>query len=118
MVEIVNHLGVIEVSENYFSKLIGSIATSCFGVAGMVNSGAMQGIRSFISKKKDFVDKGVTIHMGDNGLCVDLHIVVSYGINISAIVESIVNKVRYTVEKYTGLKVKKVNVYVDDIISE
>jgi uncharacterized alkaline shock family protein YloU len=42
-----------------------------------------------------------------------LHISVSYGVNISAIVESIVNKVRYTVEEATDLKVSKVNVYID-----
>jgi len=45
-------------------------------------------------------------------LIIELHISVSYGVNISAIVESIVNKVRYTVEEATDLKVSKVNVYI------
>ena len=45
-----------------------------------------------------------------------MHIVISYGLNISAIVQSIVNKVRYTVEESTGLEVKKVNVFVDSMI--
>ena len=39
----------------------------------------------------------------------------TYGVNIAAIVDSIVNKVRYTVEQATGLAVKKVNVFVDGI---
>ena len=42
-----------------------------------------------------------------------MHIAVSYGVNINAIVDSIVNKVRYTVEEATELRVSKVNVYVD-----
>ena len=46
-------------------------------------------------------------------LIIELHISVSYGVNISAIVESIVNKVRYTVEEATDLKVSKVNVHID-----
>jgi len=47
-----------------------------------------------------------------------LHIVVTYGLNISVIVKSIVNKVRYTVEEATGLEVKKVNVFVDAMKSD
>lgn len=49
------------------------------------------------------------------GLVIDLHIAVTYGVNISAIVKSIVNKVRYTVEEATGFQVAKVNVFVDDM---
>ena len=40
-------------------------------------------------------------------LSIELHIVVTYGVNIAAIVKSIVNKVRYTVEEATGLEVEK-----------
>ena len=55
--------------------------------------------------------------MEDDGLVVELHIVVTYGVNISTIVDSIVNKVRYTVEDATGLSVKEVNVFVDSMNS-
>ena len=48
-------------------------------------------------------------------LIVDLHITVIYGMNIAAISRSIVNKVRYVIEQATGLDVKKVNVFVDDL---
>ena len=46
-------------------------------------------------------------------LVIDLHIIVTYGVNIQAIVDSIKNKVRYTVEKSTGRTVKRITVYVD-----
>ena len=47
---------------------------------------------------------------------VDLHIAVTYGLNISSIVKSIVGKVRYVTEQATGLQVAKVNVFVDEMI--
>lgn len=47
---------------------------------------------------------------------VDLHIAVTYGLNIATIVRSIVGKVRYVTEKATGLQVAKVNVFVDEMI--
>ena len=65
--------------------------------------------------RKDVADKGVRVRSGNNCLAIDLHIAVTYGVNISAIVKSIVNKVRYTVEEATGFEVAKVNVFVDDM---
>ena len=118
MIRIENYLGVIEISQGYFSKLIGNAASSCFGVAGMANSNARQGLRSLFQRRRIFTDQGVVVRHDDDGLSVDLHIIVTYGLNISVIVKSIVNKVRYTVEEATGLKVNKVNVFVDAMKNE
>lgn len=113
MIRIENHLGHIEINDNYFSALIGHTVTACFGVAGMANSGASQGLRSFFFRRRHYLDQGVQVKSTGSDLLIDLHIIVTYGVNISAIVDSIVNKVRYTVEQATGLTVLKVNVYVD-----
>lgn len=113
MIKLENQLGVIAISQNYFANLIGFAASSCFGVAEMANSDAVQGLKTMFSKHGDYADKGVRVRNVDGGLVVDIHIIVTYGLNISAIVKSIINKVRYTVEEATGLQVRKVNVYVD-----
>ena len=60
MLKLENHLGVIEISEEYFANLIGHAVSECFGVAGMVSSGAVQGLRSALSKE-EFLDKGVAV---------------------------------------------------------
>ncbi|NLA73340.1 MAG: Asp23/Gls24 family envelope stress response protein [Clostridiales bacterium] len=116
MIKIENHLGVIEIGKEYFSSLIGNAASSCFGVAGMANSNTKQNIRSFFFKSRNYIDQGVTVIKDGDGLIVELHIIISYGLNISEIVKSIVNKVRYTVEEATGLGVNKINVFVDSMI--
>ncbi len=114
MIKFENHLGSIEISQNYFANLVGHAASECFGVAGMVESTASQGLR-YIMKKEETQDKGVRVRNQADGLVIDLHIAVTYGVNIAAIVKSIVNKVRYTVEEATGFQVAKVNVFVDDM---
>lgn len=116
MIRIENPMGYIEISNDYFSKLVGSAASSCFGVAGMSASGTVQGIRTLIGGN-EMIDRGVHIRNRDGKLEVDLHIIVTYGVNISAIVKSIVNKVSYTVEDATGLVVNRVNVFVDGMKS-
>lgn len=113
MIRIENHLGTIEINDSYFSDLIGHTVTSCFGVAGMANSGASQGLRAFFFRRRHYLDKGVFVKSNGTELSIDLHIIVTYGVNIAAIVDSITNKVRYTVEQATSLIVNKVNVFVD-----
>jgi uncharacterized alkaline shock family protein YloU len=117
MIRLENHLGLIEVSQDYFNEIIGGAVSTCFGVAGMANSNTRQGLRSKLSKKRQFLDQGVCVYKDGKSLMVDLHILVTYGLNIAAIVRSIVNKVRYTVEEVTGLQVSKVNVFVDGMLT-
>lgn len=111
-----NALGSVEISQEYFANMVGKAASECFGVAGMISS-TYQGLKSIISSK-EAPDRGVRVRTDDGKLIIDLHIAVTYGVNISAIVKSIVHKVRYTVEESTGLKVAKVNVYVDSMTAQ
>ena len=50
-----------------------------------------------------------------DSLVIELHIKVTFGLNIAAIVRSITHKVKYAVEDATGLKVQRIDVCVDDI---
>lgn len=106
-------LGTVEISQDYFANLIGRAASECYGVSGMMGS-TVQGLKAVLSNK-EVPDKGVRVRTQDGKLVVDLHISVTYGVNITAIVKSIVHKVRYTVEESTGFAVAKVNVFVDSM---
>lgn len=117
MIKLENHLGATHISEEYFANLVGRAASECFGVAGLVSTTPYQGLRTMIAKS-DVPDKGVKVHITGGRLVLDLHIVVTYGVNISAIVQSIIHKVRYTVEDAIGMEVAKVNVYVDGMRAE
>ncbi len=114
MIKINTHLGSIGLSESYLTSLIGHTATGCFGVVRMNPAGATQGVKSRILKTEP-IDKGVKVNVpkGSSELEISLHITVMYGVNVAAITDSIMNKVRYAVESETGLTVSKVDVFVD-----
>lgn len=112
MIKLKNHLGTIEISKNVFINLIGSTATSCFGVAAMAAPNPAAGFWQKLQGMRED-SRGVSIRTRNGGLIIDLHIIVTYGINISAIVKSIMHKVSYTVEEVTGIPVEHVNVFVD-----
>ncbi len=123
MIKYENKNGYIEITNSYFAKLVGNTAQSCFGVTRMVNSNPVQSIKSAIinrverAAELDNSNQGVTIKSINGALVVDLSIAVSYGVNINAIADSIVNKVRYTIESATDLKVSEVNVHIEGIDS-
>ncbi len=106
--------GTITLSNEYLAKLIGHAVTSCFGVAGMVPGSNKQRLFRFFSKK-DLLDQGIVVSGSMEHFDVELHIMVVYGMNINAIAQSIVHKVKYTVKDLTGIEVKKVTVKVDGI---
>lgn len=117
MIRIDNRYGTIEVSQEYFRHLVGEAVSSCYGVVGMVSKSPVKGLRSILGRNNQTAE-GVRVRSEGDRLVVDIHIEVVFGMNISAIAKSIVNKVRYTVEEATGLTVKKVNVFVDGIQPE
>ncbi len=114
MITYETRIGTIEISEAYLSKLIGHEVTSCFGVVGMVPSSSKQKIFKLISKE-EAIDTGIAIRKDGEGINVELHIVVTYGMNINAIAESITEKVQYVVKEATGITVNRVIVKVDGI---
>ncbi|MBP3480002.1 MAG: Asp23/Gls24 family envelope stress response protein [Clostridia bacterium] len=111
MLEIKNHNGEITISQTVFANIVGNVINNCYGVVGMASKNTAEGIVSLL--KKENYDKGVKVTAEGNNLIIDVHIIVSYGINLPAISGSISKEVKYIVEKMTGFKVKKVNVYID-----
>ena len=117
MLKLENHLGTTTITTEYFAGLIGNVVSSCYGVVGISASTPMQGMLRRVSGRSTPA-QGVKIKAIGNKLVVDIHIKVLYGINVSAIVKSIMNKVRYAVSQAVGLQVAKINVFVDDRAAE
>ena len=114
MISYETRIGKVVITEQFLSKLIGFEVTSCFGVAGMMPCGSKQRIVDVFSKEKA-VDTGIKVSGDAETIDVEIHIVVTYGMNISAIAASITEKVKYIVSEITGINVGKVSVMVDDI---
>ena len=117
MLKLENHLGTTTITTEYFAGIIGNVVSSCYGVVGISASTPMQGMLRRVSGRSTPA-QGVKIKPIGDKLVVDIHIKVLYGINVSAIVKSIMNKVRYAVSQAVGLQVAKINVFVDDMTAE
>ena len=103
-------LGDVSFSAEYFSTLVGEATKQCYGVAAMAP-------RDLTDRGVDDSAKGVRVTQEEGRLVIELHIAVSYGLNISTAARSISHRVKDEVEQATGLKVARVVVSVDDVVA-
>lgn len=106
-------LGEVFISNSVIAEIAGAVAGKCYGVVGMASRNKKDGIVNLLMP--DSVTRGINVTVQDDGIIVDLHIIVEYGINIDTICKSIVNRVRYTLESAVGLKVNRINVRVEGV---
>ena len=117
MIKFHNTMGTVSMTNDYFAGLVNTAAQSCYGVVAITASSPADSIKSLVLGD-DFPEKGVRVTSENGRLVIELHIKVSYGLNISAIVKSIPHKVKYVVENATGLPVARIDVAVDDILTD
>lgn len=107
--------GNVIVTDKVYSDIAGTAASNCFGVKGMAARSMKDGLYHLL--RKESASKGVRVEFHeDNTITIDLHIMVDYGVNLSAVASSIISEVRYVVTNATGTEIRDVNVYVDSIV--
>lgn len=107
-----NDLGIIEITPEVISGIAGYAASSCFGVKGMTARSVSDGLAHLLRLENQ--TRGVKItESPEGGVDIDLHIAVEHGVNIKTACRSIIQEVRYHVERSTGIDVHNIDVYVD-----
>ena len=107
-------IGEITIDQEVIAKYAGSAAIECFGVVGMASVNVKDGFVKLL--KKDNLSHGVNVVIEENNtLDIGLHIVVAYGVSISAVAENLIENVKYKVEAFTGMKVNQIHVYVEGV---
>ncbi len=106
-------LGKVNVSNNVTATIAGVAASECYGLVGMVSRKVKDGIAELLNQ--EHYSKGVQVTMSDEGVSVELYIMVEYGTKISEVAHNVMEKVTYAVETMVGLKVNQVNVFVQGV---
>jgi len=107
-------LGTINITDNAIAALAGGAVMESYGVVGMTSKQVIKDGLNELLKKENY-SKGVIVRKGEQGIAVDLYIVVAYGISITTVVSEIQKKVKYTLEKALNMAVSSVNVYIQGI---
>ena len=102
-------LGTIRISPRVIAAIAHQAVLKSYGVVGLAPKNLMSGITRALAKDPA---EGIAVQYDDDGIEIDLHIIVEYGTRITSVANSAANVVRYHVEKTVGLPVKAVNVHV------
>ncbi len=111
-------LGYVNIDDNVIATIAGLAAIECYGIVGMAALNVADGLFGLL--KRENLSRGVNIsYNAEEEFCdsikIELHVIVSYGTNIAAIGDTLIESVKYGVENSTGINVSKVDVFVEGI---
>ncbi|QGT99071.1 Putative alkaline-shock protein [Candidatus Syntrophocurvum alkaliphilum] len=108
-----NDLGEITVAKDVIETIAGLATIDCYGLVGMVSQNIQTELTSILGLES--IRKGVSVRDSEDGLIVDVYVVVGYGIKISEVAHNVMQKVTYVLENNAGVSVASVNVNVKGI---
>lgn len=107
-------LGIITIDSEVIAKYAGSVAVECFGIVGMAAVSMKDGLVK--SLKKESLTHGIQVSISDeNKITLNFHVIVVYGVSISAVSDNLISNVKYKVEEFSGMPVEKINIFVEGV---
>ena len=108
-----NKMGEIQINPDVIALYAGTIAVECFGIVGMAAGSMKDGLVKLL--KRESLTHGINVGIADNRISIDFHVIVSYGVSISAVSDNLIESVKYRVEEFTGMEIEKINIFVEGV---
>lgn len=105
-----NKFGKISISEEAMQTVASQTAQDCYGVVDLVSRRFSDNIGQLWGKPR--LGKGAIVQTVDNLIYVELFVVLKVGVNIEAVKKSLADAVKFSLETFTGMRVKRVHVNV------
>lgn len=101
--------GRIEVSSAAIASIANEAVLTCYGVVGTADRDLASGIAHLLSRGSK---RGINVHVENGRIAIDVYVIIEYGTRISAVAQSVMNVVKFNVERALGVPVAEVNVHV------
>ena len=109
-----NEYGRVIIGSEVIATYAGSVAVECFGIVGMAAVNVKDGIVRLL--KKDYLTHGINVVIEENNeITINFHVIISYGVSISTVTDNLISTVRYRVEEFTGMHIKKINIFFEGV---
>lgn len=112
MTEEQSKMGRIRVAPTAIASIASQAVLKSYGVMGMASRNLVDDIAGTITHDPN---RGIVIHLDDNQVRIDVYVIIAYGTRIRMVADSIINAVRFEVERALGVPVEQVNVYVQGL---
>ena len=106
----VQYRGRIEVSPTAIASIVNDAVLTCYGIVGTTAKDLAAGIASALSRERK---RGVEVRIEEGRIVIDVYVIIEYGTRIAAVARSVMNVVKFNVERALGVPVAEVNVHVE-----
>lgn len=104
-----SELGKIEISPEVIEVIAGIAASEVDGVATMRGNFAT-GVAEKLGRKNH--GKGVKVELDEEGIIVDVSVVITYGVSVPEIANLIQSNIKQALQTMTAIDIQSVNVHV------
>ncbi len=104
--------GKIEISPTAIATLASHAVLQTYGVVGMASSNLASDIAASLTRDPN---RGIEIRQENDHIVIDVYVIIEYGTRVANVANSLINSVRYTVEKSIGVPVGQVNVHIQGL---
>ncbi len=105
-----NKLGKIIVSDDAVTMVANYAASECYGVVDLVSRRVTDSLAQLFRSNTN--TRGIKVTCDEHDIYIDVFVILKSGVSVDAVKESLERTVTYSVEYFTGMRVKKVNVNV------
>ena len=106
-------IGTVKIADEVIAVCAVSATLSTAGVAALSPVFSDNFSKSIFGK--DSLHKGIKISQNDDGIAIDIHIIVDYGVKIPAVAWDVQENVKKEIEEMTDSQVKAVNIHVQGV---
>ena len=113
-VKIKTKYGVIDIDNSVIATVVGGAANDIYGIVGMASKNQIRDNLNDILNRENYA-RGVLVRQEDNGVNIEVNIIVGYGTKISEVCRNVQAKVKYNLETMLGLTANAVTVIVQGV---
>ena len=106
-------VGSVNIANDVLADLSGYACLESYGVVGMASPSLKDGVAQLLPAQK--LRRGVRVTAGDDGVSVDLFVVIEFGTNLAEVSHNLANRVRYVLTHTADVKVASVDVHVQGV---
>lgn len=102
-------LGTVEIAPEVIEVIAGIAATEVEELFAMRGNFA-SGVAERLGKKAH--SKGVKVELTDNGVIIDIYVILKFGVSIPVVAQKLQTNIRQTIANMTAIELEEINVHV------
>ncbi|HLR08216.1 MAG TPA: Asp23/Gls24 family envelope stress response protein [Bacillota bacterium] len=104
-----SEMGRVEIAPEVIEVIAGIAASEVEGLYAMRGNFATGVVERFGKKTHS---KGVKVELTDDGIAIDLYVILNFGVSIPKVAQKIQDNIRQTLKNMTSLHIDEINVHV------